>query len=165
MAAEQQRLTLAERANLIAYLDGELNEAESRALAAKLTQSVSARREKEALERTWELLEFLPRPQPPADFATRTATQAEGLGALDDKLVDVAGRTARLGGRLLVSAGIAAGTLLASYVAMRWVWPDRTARLVQDLPLAEHLDEYRELGNFEFLKQLDESAAFNEDLK
>ena len=53
MASETQRLTDAERANLVAYLDGELNEAETRALGTKLTQSVTARREIESLQKTW----------------------------------------------------------------------------------------------------------------
>src|SRR4051794_38198681 len=36
--ADQQRLTTAERENLVAYIDGELNDVEARALATKLTQ-------------------------------------------------------------------------------------------------------------------------------
>ena len=46
-APEQQRLSPGERANLVAYLDRELNEAETRAITTKLTQSVTARRELE----------------------------------------------------------------------------------------------------------------------
>jgi hypothetical protein len=41
-------------------------------------------------------------------------------------------------------------------VATRWLWPDPTSRLVRDLSLAEHLDEYRDVGSFEFLHLLDE---------
>ena len=33
-------------------------------------------------------------------------------------------------------------------------------RLVQDLTLAEHLDEYLEVGSFEFLSQLADSQEF-----
>jgi len=36
-----------------------LAEPEARAIATKLTQSLTARKELEALEKTWELLEFL----------------------------------------------------------------------------------------------------------
>ena len=64
MAAETQRLSDQERANLVAYLDGELNQAESHALNTKLVQSVTGRREVESLQKTWELLDFLPKPEP-----------------------------------------------------------------------------------------------------
>jgi hypothetical protein len=165
MRSEQQRLTATERANLTAYLDGELNEAESHAIATKLTQSVSARREKEALERTWELLDHLTRPKAPDDFKSRTVSQASQAGALDDRLVDVAGRSARLAGRVLVAFAVMLLTVGVAYALTRWVWPDPSARLARELPVAEHLDEYREVGNFEFLKQLDELPAFNEDAK
>ena len=60
---ESQRLSPAERDNLVAYLDGELPDGESRRIATKLTSSPTARREVEALERTWQLLDHLPRPQ------------------------------------------------------------------------------------------------------
>lgn len=165
MGSEQQRLTAAERANLTAYLDGELNEAEAHALATKLTQSVSARREKDALERTWELLEHLPRPKAPEDFTARTVSQASTKGALDDRLVDVAGRSMRVAVRVLIAAAVMLFTVGTSYAVTRWVWPDPSSRLVRELPVAEHLDEYREVGSFDFLKQLDELPAFNEDIK
>jgi anti-sigma factor RsiW len=153
----EQRLSQAERANLVAYLDGELNEAESRALATKLTQSVSARREVEALEKTWELLDHLSRPQASPELTARTLSQAAQVVDRDGQLVAVAGLAARHFGRILVCLGVAATMLGLGYAATRWVWPDRTARLVRDLSVAEHLDEYRDVGSFEFLKQLDES--------
>jgi anti-sigma factor RsiW len=159
--AVEQRLSVAERDNLVAYLDGELNEAESRVLASKLTRSVSGRREKEALERTWELLDHLPRPEAPEEFASRTVSQAEGLGAGDEQLARVAGRTARIVVRVAVCLGIAAATVGVAYAGVRWLWPDPTGRLARELPLAEHLEEYREVGTFDFLEQLDQSPAFN----
>ena len=72
-------MTPAERADLVAYLDGELDDAQSRAIATKLTHSTTARREIEALEKTWELLEYLPRAQAPEDFTARTLTEVQQL--------------------------------------------------------------------------------------
>jgi hypothetical protein len=57
----------------------------------------------------------------------------------------------------LLLAAISAG---AGFAFTRSVWPDPTKRLVQDLTLAEHLDEYLEVGSFEFLKELAESNEF-----
>jgi anti-sigma factor RsiW len=162
MAAEQ-RLTQADRANLVAYLDGELSENESRVIAAKLTQSVSARREVECLEKTWELLEYLPRPHAREDFTARTLTQVQVMEGREGQIAQVAGKAAQHALRLSVRAGVAVLTLALGYIATRWIWPDPTDRLVRDLPLAEHLKEYQDVGgSFEFVKGLDESPAFND---
>ncbi|MBX6316007.1 MAG: hypothetical protein IRY99_24305 [Isosphaeraceae bacterium] len=161
--APEQRLTMAERANLVAYLDGELSEDEARAIATKLTQSPTARREVEVLEKTWELLDYLPRPEASPELMTRTLTQVALQAARGDQLAAVAGQAAR---RLLQAAVClltALGCLGVGYAATRWLWPDPTARLVRDLPLAEHLEEYREVGSFEFLQLLDNDPNFQKD--
>ena len=160
-APEQQRLTSAERENLVAYLDGELSEPEHQALASKLTYSISARREAEALEKTWELLDTLPRPQASPEFVSRTLASVQGLTNLDDRIADVARVTARnLTGFLALAA--AAGAVVAiGYAGARWAWPDPSARLLRNLPIAESLDDYRAVGDFEFLEQLDAHPLFN----
>ena len=53
-----------ERDNLVAYLDGELDEAAVRSLEARLARDPQARQELEALKRSWEMLDYLPRPEP-----------------------------------------------------------------------------------------------------
>ena len=50
-AGPEQRLNPEERANLVAYIDGELTDHESRAIATKLTQSATARQEVDALKK------------------------------------------------------------------------------------------------------------------
>lgn len=160
MAPESQRLSAAERTNLVAYLDGELNEAETRALATKLTLSITARRELEALERTWELLDSLPRPRASAELTTRTLTLARQLDARGGQLAGAAARVAQRAARVLVGLALALVGLGLGYAATRWAWPDPTARLARDLSIAEHLDEYRDVQSFDFLRQLDESPAF-----
>ena len=162
MLPEQQRLSPLERTNLVAYLDGELGDRESREIATKLTQSVTARRELEALEKTWELLDHLPRLEPSAEFTARTLTQAEVLQARDGRLFTLADSAARRltqAAILLVSSVL---TLAATYAAARWLWPDPTARLERDLSLAQHLDEYLDVGTFAYLSTLDQSPLFNE---
>ncbi len=156
MATEQQRLTSVERENLVAYLDGELNPDESQRLSTKLTQSLSGRREVEDLKRTWELLDALPRPNAPEDFTARTLSEIQAEASPDERLARVAGRSLRVASRVLVGVLLAGASLAGAYAATRWLWPDPSARLIRDLSLAEHLDEYREVGTFEFLKELDE---------
>src|SRR5438067_8003934 len=61
-----------DRTNLVAYLDGELDEAAARALEAKLSNDPGARAEAESLRRTWELLDYLPRAEASTTFTHRT---------------------------------------------------------------------------------------------
>ena len=163
MGAEQQRLSPAERGNLVAYLDGELNEAEKRAIDTKLTQSPTARREKEVLEKTWDLLEYLPRPKASERLTERTLTEIRQLtlkgGRLESSVKEVSLRAVR------VAFGVIAAllALFLGYALTQWAWPNPTARLARDLPIAEHLDEYRDVGTVEFLEALAASPEFSAD--
>jgi hypothetical protein len=160
---EQQRLSPTERANLVAYLDGELNEAETRAIATKLSLSATARREVDALERTWQLLDHLPRPQAPQDFTERTLTGVRHLadrGGRFESALTAAARRGLWAGLWLAGALVAFGV---GYALTYWAWPNPTARLTRDLSIAEHLDEYREVGSIDFLKELASSPEFLSD--
>lgn len=163
MGPDQQRLTPNERANLVAYLDGELDETESRAIATKLAHSATARRELEVLEKTWELLDHLARPKASEDFTARTLTEALRVDAEGGRL----GSAVRLKIQQALRAvlGIAAGLLAfgVGYAIMHWAWPNPSERLTHDLSIAEHLDDYRDVGTFDFLKDLVESPEFNAD--
>lgn len=61
-----------DRATLVAYLDGELDEPATAALEAKLSRDPSLRAEADALKKTWELLDYLPRAEPSPSFTHRT---------------------------------------------------------------------------------------------
>jgi hypothetical protein len=163
MGPDQQRLTPHERANLVAYLDGELADAEARAIATKLAHSATARREVEALEKTWDLLEYLPKPKASEDFTARTLTEIERADIEGDQLHSKVWETTRqaVRGAVWALAGLLAFGI--GYVLMQWAWPNPTERLTRDLPIAEHLDEYRDVGTFEFLKELAGSPEFNAD--
>ena len=76
---DQLRLSPDERADLVAFVDGELPEATSRSLSTKLTQSATARREVEMLRKTWELLGHLPFPEVDPQFSERTITEIRRL--------------------------------------------------------------------------------------
>jgi anti-sigma factor RsiW len=159
MVPDQQRLSIEERSNLVAYLDGELNDAEARSIATKLTQSLTARREVDALQKTWELLDLLPRPKASEDFTTRTLTLASQ--ALEGRIASTANEVARRVGIGLAWAVASALLFVLGYFLTLRVWPNPTDRLARDLSIAESLDEYRDVGSFEFLQDLDESTEFN----
>ncbi len=157
---DQRRLNPEERANLVAFIDGELTEAESRALTTKLTHSATARREVELLKKTWEVLDNLPRPRVTDQFHERTLSYVRSIEIHRERRFEPlrrGGSTAfKLAACLLtVVAGAAAG-----YAAVRQAWTNPDERLIRDLSLAEHLDEYLEVGNFDFLDQLKNSPEF-----
>jgi len=163
MGPDQQRLTPNERADLVAYLGGARIDAKARRVAAKLAHIAQARRAVEALERTWDLLEFLPRPAASEEFTARTLTEVVRREA---ELGQISPAVVRTTWHLLRAAGWIALSLLGFGVGfglIQWVWPNPTERLTQDLPIAEHLDEYRDVGTFGFLQELVESPEFNAD--
>jgi anti-sigma-K factor RskA len=156
----EQRLSPEDRANLAAYIDGELTENESRAIATKLSLSPTARREVESLKKTWELLEFLPRPNASLIFSERTLTSVRSLETRAGLWDQTAGTWFAQATKLAVCAVVAVAALGLGFTLTRWVWPDPLDRLVRDLSLAEHLDEYKEVGSFEFLEELAKSKEF-----
>jgi len=160
MRPEQLRLTPDERADLVAYVDGELPEAHSRTIATKLTQSATARREVEMLQKTWELLDHLPRPQVTGHFSEKTVSHIRRLELEGRSWEPTVAAWSAYAARAMVYVLIAVTCAGLGYAVSRWVWPDPTERLVHDLTLAEHLDEYLEVGSFEFLKELADSQKF-----
>jgi len=160
MVPEQQRLTPAERANLVAYLDEELTGPEAEALATKLTHSATARRESESLQKTWELLDHLPMPRASEAWTEKTLTEARQLSGRGDRFETLVAQTSRRLLRNLVWVGVSLAACLVAFSLTRWVWPSPGERLLRDLPIAEHLDEYRDVGTFEFLNELTNTPEF-----
>jgi anti-sigma factor RsiW len=60
------------RAELVAYLDGELDEQTARGVEQRAQNDRALRIELEELKKTWELLDFLPQPDPSPNFTGRT---------------------------------------------------------------------------------------------
>lgn len=157
---DRQRLNPEERANLVAYVDGELTEAEARSLSTKLTHSPTARREADLLRKTWDALDKLERPHVTDQFQDRTLTYIRSLevdrAARFTPLIAPAATALKLAACAV--AALAAG--VGGYTAALNFWPDPDARVVRDLTLAEHLDEYLEVGDFQMLDALKNSPEF-----
>ncbi|HQR07471.1 MAG TPA: hypothetical protein PLN21_11645 [Gemmatales bacterium] len=69
------KLTPQEQENLTAYLDHELDDAGAEQVTAALSRRAEVRKEAETLRKTWELLDYLPRPQAPKSFTEQTLTR------------------------------------------------------------------------------------------
>lgn len=68
-------LTPQEHENLSAYLDQELDEVDTEAVTAALSRRPEVRREAESLRKTWELLDYLPKPHAAKSFTEQTLTR------------------------------------------------------------------------------------------
>src|SRR5271155_4554567 len=68
-----------EREELIAFLDGELKGEEARLIERKLNLDPTVRAEADAYKRTWDLLDYLPRPQASSSFTEKTLTRVSAV--------------------------------------------------------------------------------------
>jgi anti-sigma factor RsiW len=157
----EQRLTPEERANLVAYIDGELTDNESRVIATKLTQSATARQEADSLKKTWELLNYLERPQASVEFPERTLTSIRAIDARGTTWESVARSWASRIASFSMWLVVATLALALGFALARWGLPDPAARLARELTLLEHLEEYQDVESFGFLDELVKSKLFD----
>jgi ferric-dicitrate binding protein FerR (iron transport regulator) len=160
-----EKLTAQQRDNLVAYLDGELDEAATEEIERTLARSAEARHEVEMLTRTWELLDTLPAPKASDEFSKRTLSSIK----VEDLKQSGAGwfRPGNWGRRLYpVLWGlvlIVAAT--AGFSVSRYGIPDESQQLVEELPLIENYNVYFDIVDVDFLQELQTSGLFDEDLK
>lgn len=157
------RLTTEQRSNLVAYLDGELEEEANQEIEDVLSKSPVARHEVEILMRTWDLLDVLPQPTASAEFTARTlsSVQLEQVSVpwTSQPWLQRARRGIVLAGWAL---GLAAAAALGFVITNRWV-PTRSQQLVEELPVIQNLDVYSEVQDVEFLRMLKHNGLFHED--
>ena len=142
------------RENLVAYLDGELDEVATLEVERSLSESAEIRQEVEALSRTWDLLEVLPKVQSSSQFTERTmaSLQTASVPEMTQPLFSPAAQ------RKIVMASLAAGMLVFAVLGFLLAnqMPRRSDPLVQDLPVIDHLDLYEAVGDVTLLERLDE---------
>lgn len=157
------RLTVEQRANLVAYLDGELDEAETRSIEETLAGSPAARRDVEMLSRAWDLLDHLPRVEPGDEFTQRTVSRLRAVEVDKAKTSAQWHIWARRG--LFVAVwlgGLAAAVVGGVYTAV-YAIPSEGRRMIQDYPVVEKLHEYEAVGSLEFLKELENQHLFEDE--
>jgi hypothetical protein len=151
-----------DRENLVAYFDGELDEASARTLEAKLNLDPQTRAEADALQAAWSLLDYLPHAEPSPSFTHRTL----------EKLALQTSQLARPGSRRWLGIlGWAAAILLAAgvgFAAARWLWqprtpPDLDDQLVRHLRVIDKVHQYDQVDDLDFLRGLDHPDLFGEE--
>jgi anti-sigma factor RsiW len=153
-----------EKADLVAYLDGELTGEAARAMERKLSLNPAVRAEADALKRTWDLLDYLPTPEPSVSFTEQTLSKLMPVhkGDILRPVRQFSWRWAWIG------AGWAAALLISSVIGYQIsrrsppVGPGEKD-LVRDLRVIENKRYYDLVDDVEFLRQLDEPDLFGED--
>lgn len=147
---------------LVAYLDGELPEGDARDVENSLASDPAMRAEVEKLNRAWELLDLLPRPNASGEFSSRTLTTLKVSGATTALPSDNATaptvaleiaepRQSKIPRRAVWAAGLIAVSVLGFVVGRMTARPDSEVWL-DDLALIEQIDVYREIGDAQFLR-------------
>ncbi len=154
--SEHQPITEQERAELVAYLDGELRGEAARAMEAKLSLHPRMRAEAESLKRAWDMLELLPRAEPSPQFTERTLSRL------------ALAQSPRRQPRWLQALGYAAA-ILATFAAgwggyaLLVPWHPGQRELVRDLRIIENFRFYEPAGDMGFLSQLAQPDLFGEE--
>jgi hypothetical protein len=158
---------------LVAYLDGELDPKTAESVATRLGLDSRLRAEADALQRAWDILDVLPRPQPSPAFTTRTLSQVipvppgqSGtqvlLGSSPAAVAMAAppqpGVGFWLGSVLLI---LVAG--VGGYIGHRALMPKPADPALEDVPLMKNLRMYRHVDDVEYLKKLDSPELFGEE--
>ena len=142
-------------AELVAYLDGELDEAAARAVEARLAADPLARQKADAFRRSFALLDTLPRPAPPADFTAKTVTRLKVPGGSTGSLRPA--RPRRWGSLIAAAVVLAAG--LGGALTRLAIRGDGTP-LMADLPVIEGLPLYHAADDLGYVRQISGGGYF-----
>jgi anti-sigma factor RsiW len=162
--SERSPLNDQERADLVAYLDGELKGEAARQIEHRIARDPSVREEADSLRRAWDVLDFLPLPEPSAQFTHRTVEKIALVKSTDVN----SKRTGRRWMNLSIAAGwgIAIGVAVAAgYGTTRVAAPREPGdqELVRDLRVIENKRLYDPVDELDFVRELDAPELFGDD--
>jgi anti-sigma-K factor RskA len=144
---------------LVAYLDGELDDESSRQIEQRLTSDSALRDQLTRLERTWNALDELEQVEVDEGF-TKTTIEMVALAAEEEHQREETRRPARrLRQWLIGSVGLVAACL-AGFVGVWGFYSDPNEQVIKDFPIYEKLDEYQQIDDIEFLLLLHKNGVF-----
>ncbi len=144
---------------LVAYLDGELDDESSREIEERLTSDSTLRDQLSQLERTWDALDELEEIEVDEEF-TKTTIEMVALVAEEERQQEEQQRPAKRRLEWLVGAMSLLSACLAGFIAVWLFWPDPNKPLIEDLPILQRIDEYEQINDIEFLELLHQHNLF-----
>ena len=146
---------------LIAYLDGELDEPKRIEVEQRLAAEEEYRRRLRSLERAWDMLDLLPTAQASDDFTRSTVEMTIETAADEAQTQQLRTRQSRRKSMLIGGAALVVAAA-AGYAAVMVGLDSENRQLVRDLPVIESVDQYRTVENVEFLHRLVDEGLFAE---
>lgn len=147
---------------LVAYLDGELDAESRHRLEERLSSNPALRQKLKEFQKAWDLLDELPREQVDDSF-TQTTVEMVAVHA-EDEVNQQARSVAR---RRLLGLSLTVAVVLAAGAGGYWLayakLSETNRRLVEDLPILDHLDAYQNAGSIDFLRGLEREGLFREE--
>ncbi len=163
-----------EKAELVAYIDGELDEEATQAMEARLAIDPDARAEMDALKQTWGLLDYLPKASPSSNFTNRTMERLtlEKVGPAPAAKTQPmptrrSGWVVAASWLVVVALALGVGYLGVSHFApvpsQPDLLPDPDLPLVRHLRIVEKWRWYENADDLEFVKKLAHPEMFGDD--
>jgi anti-sigma factor RsiW len=146
---------------LVAYLDGELDDAEARQVESLVASNPDAHRRLQRLERTWAMLDDLGRAEVGSSFSHSTLELVTAAAAEDVTRLSRDVPTRRIRRWFIGSLAVVAAALIG-FVVASLLHHDPDEQLLKDLPVIEEIDEYRQIDDFAFLEMLYREGLFKE---
>jgi len=138
---------------LVSYLDGELDAAASSQVEHALSQDARVRNELQQLERCWYLLDELPRQEVDESF-TRSTVEMIAVRAEEELAVEKDDLPKRRRHAWMLAGGTCLVAAIAGFFAVSRFNDRENRKLLEDLPLVENLDQYRQVEDVAFLRAL-----------
>lgn len=146
---------------LVAYLDGELDEEAGRRVEALLASDPKIRDALARLEQTWDALDRLGGAQVDETF-TQSTLEMVAVAAEEDVQEQQQQAPRKRRRQWLIGSGSLVAAAVVGFLAVMLFWPDPNQQLLQDLPVLQDLDQYRQIPNVEFLERLYQEDLFPE---
>ena len=144
---------------LVAYLDGELDAETEARIVRRLADDPRYNQRLIQLQRAWDLLDTLQQTEADDDFVHSTVAMVAVQAEQDAKTQKV--RIVRRRNLMwLAISGVVLLSATLGYVAIQRRLSREDRELVRDLPVIEHVDEYRTIESLDFLKQLAQENLF-----
>jgi anti-sigma factor RsiW len=144
---------------LVAYLDGELPDADRARIERRLADDAAYQRKLAQLQKAWDLLDLLQKAEPDAEFARSTVEMVAIQQEKDAELLQTKVERKKVG--WLVGGGLAIVLLAAAgyfVVWNQWLEPER--QFLKDVPVIQRVEQLRHADSVEFLEQLHKEGLF-----